>query len=314
MLGITMTSSSMSKLGDFLRARREAITPAEVGLPTGLRRKTPGLRREEVAVLAAISPTYLAFLEQGRPVRPSPQVLDSLAAALHLSPAERDYIHTLVHGASPGPEPELAETLTPEVTQLVDRLDPHPTYVTGRRWDILAANRAARLLWTDWNVLPLGRRNLLLWMFTAPKAREVFVEWETEAAAQLARYRAASVRHQDSASFHELNQLLKANSHHARALWQRHDIAPLSSGEKLLRHDQLGELQLRHTVLQIADNPEQKIVTFTPAPADRQRITALIAADSSRAQPAALAGSPKSSDPRSVTASVDEVPVFPQRR
>jgi transcriptional regulator with XRE-family HTH domain len=266
----------MSKLGDFLRARRDAITPAEVGLPSGPRRRTPGLRREEVAVLAAISPTYLAFLEQGRDVRPSQQVLDALAATLHLTPAERDYIHTLVHGTSPGPEPELTETLSPEIFELVRRLDPHPTYVTGRRWDILAANRAARLLWTDWNALPPSERNLLLWMFTAPQARYVFVEWEAEAAAQLARYRAASVRHQDSASFQELNRLLKAGSPLARALWQRHNIAPLSSGRKLLRHHQLGELELRHTVLQVADNPEQKLVTFTSAPADMERIAALL--------------------------------------
>jgi transcriptional regulator with XRE-family HTH domain len=265
---------STRELGELLRARREALDPAAAGFPPGTRRRTPGLRREELAMLAGISPTYLAFLEQGRDVHPSRQVLDALARALGLTEAEREYVHTLVHGAE---APELEETLDPEVDALVQRLDPHPTYVTGRRWDVLTANRAAKLLWTDWEAEP--DRNLVLWMFASPKARAVFVEWEAEAAAQLARYRAASARHVDSPSFRALNERLLAVSEEARRLWPRHAVAPLGSGSKLLRHPELGVLRLHHTVLQVADDPEQKLVTFRPEPGDAERIAAKLRVD-----------------------------------
>ena len=263
---------STIELGELLRARREALDPAAAGFPSNGRRRTPGLRREELAMLAGISPTYLAFLEQGRDVRPSRQVLDALAGALGLDQAEREYIHTLVHGETTAKEEP--ETLDPEVRALVERLDPHPTYVTGRRWDVLASNRAAKLLWTDWDAEP--EPNLVLWMFAAPRAREVFVEWESEAAAQLARYRAASARHLDAPSFVALNERLQAVSEEVRRLWSRHAVAPLGSGSKLLRHPALGVLRLHHTVLQVADAPEHKLVTFRPEPGDVERIAALL--------------------------------------
>lgn len=136
-------------LGQLLRARRDASSPPR-----------SGLRREEVAQLASISPTYLAILEQGRDVRPSRSVLDPLANALHLTPTERTHIHELVHG-----DPRVHE-LAPEVLacglrELVDRLDPEPAYVTGRRWDVLASNRTASALWTDWDALPTAERNMI---------------------------------------------------------------------------------------------------------------------------------------------------------
>lgn len=265
------------ELGDLLRARREGLQPADVGLPDGRRRRTRGLRREEVAALAAISPTYYAFLEQGRDVRPSRQVLDALAGALRLEPAERAHLHELVHGGAPPGTVAAAEALDPEVGALVDRLDPCPAYVTGRRWDVLAANRAARLLWTDWPVLPAGERNMVWFMLCDPCAREIFVEWEAEAAAQLARFRAAAARHAGDPAFAELIARLRDASPEMRDWWPQHAIAPLGAGRKRLRHPALGEIELHHVVLQVADAPEQKLVTFRPAPADATRIGALLA-------------------------------------
>src|SRR4051794_41129016 len=166
-------SSRAAQLGEFLRTRRERLQPADVGLPAGRRRRTRGLRREEVAQLAAISPTYLAFLEQGRDVRPSREVLDALARALRLEPGERRHLHELVYGgAAPDAPSGVPEAAAEEVVALVERLDPHPTYVTGRRWDVLAANRAARALWTDWPALPEGERNMMWFMFADPRSRE----------------------------------------------------------------------------------------------------------------------------------------------
>jgi transcriptional regulator with XRE-family HTH domain len=265
------------ELGELLRSRRERLDPADVGLPTGRRRRTPGLRREEVALLAAISPTYYAFLEQGRDLRPSRQVLDALADALRLGPTERAHMHELVHGSPPPAGASAAETLAPAVAALVDRLEPHPTYVTGRRWDVLAANRAACLLWTDWHALEPQARNMLWWTFTDAAARTIVVDWEREASGLLARFRAAAARHPDDPAFEDLIQRLRGASPEVRAWWPRHEVAPLSSGTKRLRHPELGELELEFVTLRVADDPEQKLVTFSAGPADQQRIAARIA-------------------------------------
>ncbi len=227
-------------------------------------------------MLAAISPTYYAFLEQGRDVRPSRQVLDALARTLRLTAAERTHLHELVHSGPASSAADTSEVLAEAVSALVDRLDPCPTYVTGRRFDVLAANRAARALWTDWTALPTEERNLLWWMFTDPSARTILIEWETEASAQLARFRASAARHTDDPGFRELTDRLHAASPEARAWWARHEIAPLSSGTKRLRHPILGELELHHVVLQVADHPDQKLVTFAPNPDDEARIAELL--------------------------------------
>lgn len=267
--------STCRELAMLLRSRRERLQPVDVGLPAGGRRRTPGLRREDVAGLASISTTYYTFLEQGRDVRPSHEVLDALAGALRLSPTERAHIHQLVHGATEATAP-MVETLPPDVADLVNRLDPYPTYVTGRCWEVLAANRAARALWTDWYSLPPDRRNMLWWTFTDPAARTVFVEWESEARALLARFRTASAYHPGEPAFTSLFARLRDASAEVRAWWPQHDIAPLSSGSKLLRHPELGELTLRHVVLKLADDPEQKFVTFTADGADLTRIARLL--------------------------------------
>jgi transcriptional regulator with XRE-family HTH domain len=263
------------ELADLLRSRRERLRPSDVGLPAGSRRRTRGLRREEVAQLAAISPAYYAVLERGRDVQPSPQVLDALARALLLTPAERVHLHELADREALSAQ-ATPEALSPGVADLVDRLDPDPAYVSGRCWNVLAANRAARALWTDWPALAPADRNMLLWTFTCSRAREVFVEWESEARTLLGRFRAAAARHPGDPEFERLIERLHDDSPEARNWWAAHDVAPLSSGVKRLRHAELGELRLRHVVLLVADDPEQKLVTFSASGDDRRRIAALI--------------------------------------
>jgi transcriptional regulator with XRE-family HTH domain len=264
----------LRELGDFLRSRRDRLQPAEVGLPSGARRRTPGLRREEVAQLASVSHTYYGFLEQGRDVRPSAQVLDALAQALRLSSAERDHLYVLAHGAVPSSAVS-TEALSPGVAALVERLDPNPTFVKGRRWDILAANRGARALFTDWLELPAGQRNELLWMFTAPRARRVYVDWEQDAAAMLARFRLAAARRPDDPELAGLIERLREQSPEARQWWQRHEVLPPASGTKRLRHAMLGEITLHHVVLQVADDPGQKLVTFSTTDGDDEPLARL---------------------------------------
>jgi transcriptional regulator with XRE-family HTH domain len=270
-------AGNAAELADLLRTRRSRLRPADVGLPAGGRRRTPGLRREEVAQLADISATYYTFLEQGRDVRPSQQVLDSLARALQLTAAERAHLHKLVHGSPPAAAGLAPDTLSPTVAAIVDRLDPWPAYVSGRCWDVLTCNRAARALWADWPARPADERNVLWWTFCDPSARSVLVEWESEARGQLARFRSASARHPDDPQFASLISRLHEASAEVRQWWPEHEIGPIGSGVKRIRHPALGVIDFHHAVLQVADDPEQKLVTFTAGPADTTRIAALTA-------------------------------------
>ena len=230
-------------------------------------------------MLAHLSVTYYTFLEQGRPVRPSGQVLDALAAALRMSAAERRYLYVLAYGpddasgsaqAAPGAQgapggsapPEL---LDPAVADLVQRLEPFPTLVKGRRWDVLAANPAARELFGDWPAGPPGERNLVRWMFTTDQAREVYLEWEPEARAMLGRFRLSAARHPDDPDIAALIAGLQRDSEHVRDWWPRHDVTAIGgSGSKKLRHPRLGPVEYSHAVLQVADQPDQTLVTYSP--------------------------------------------------
>jgi transcriptional regulator with XRE-family HTH domain len=258
-------------LGQLLRSRRERLAPADVGLPAGSRRRTAGLRREEVALLANVSTTYYTFLEQGRQVRPSAQVLDALAAALQMTAAERRYLLVLARGSDDAAGGGVAVTAAlPEqvdlgVADLVQRLDPFPTLVKGRRWDVLAANAAARELFSDWEALPVQERNLVRWMFTTDRAREVYLEWEQEAQAMLGRFRLAAARYRDDPDFTALIAELKRDSQHVRDWWPRHDVIAVGSGSKKLRHPRLGPVSYSHVVLQVADDPDQTLITYSPA-------------------------------------------------
>src|SRR4051794_4119945 len=259
--GTTATRLPLGELGALLRNRRERLRPEDVGLPPGTRRRTRGLRREEVARLAAISPTYYTFLEQGRDLRPSAQVLDALAGALRLGEAERAHLHVLARREPPAAA--APAVVSPALAALVARLDPHAAYLTGARFDVLAWNRAAALLWTDWAARPEEERNMLLWMFLDPAARRVMVEWNDEARALLGRFRAAHARYAGDPAFGALAARLQAESAEVRDWWAAHEVAPLSSGRKRLRHPELGELELTHVVLEHVDAPCQRLGAFT---------------------------------------------------
>src|SRR6266851_1680719 len=270
-------SAQRSELADLLRSRRHRLTPADVGLPAGSRRRTAGLRREEVAQLAGVSATYYTFLEQGRDVRPSRQVVAALAAALRLSSAERAHLFQLA-GVTPAADDQAqAETVTPVVSALIGRLDPYPAYLKGRRWDVLAANRAARALFTDWNARAPEDRNLLWWMFTDPAARKVYVHWEREAPDMLGRFRAAAARRLDDPDFTGLIERLHQASPEVRSWWPRYDVQPVGGGTKHLHHPALGDVAFQHTVLQVADHPEQMLVYFTTADVPEAKLAGLAA-------------------------------------
>lgn len=254
-------------VGDLLRSRRERLRPQDVGFPSGLRRRTPGLRREEVALLAGVSVTYYTYLEQGRQTHPSQQVLDALARALLMNNAEREHLYALAdRDRPPAAAAPMLEQLSPGVEELVRRLDPFPTYVVGRRFDLLASNRAANALFTDWPAKAASERNQLLFVFTDPDSRQVYVDWEREAHALLAGFRAAAARHRNDQRFAELIEKLHAHSSEVREWWPRHEVTAATSGVKRLRHPALGEVTLRPVVLESVDGSDQRLITFDAAP------------------------------------------------
>jgi transcriptional regulator with XRE-family HTH domain len=248
-----------------------------VGLPAGSRRRTSGLRREEVAQLAGVSPTYYTFLEQGRDVRPSRQVVAAIASALRLSSAERAHLFQLAGVTLAVDERGRAETVSAVVSEMIARLDPFPAYLKGRRWDVLAANRAARALFTDWQARAPEDRNKVWWMFTDPAARKIYVRWEQEASDMLGRFRAAAARRLDDPEFTGLIERLHQASPEVRSWWPRHDVQSVGGGTKQLHHPALGDVAFQHAVLQVADHPEQTLVYFTTADVQESALADLAA-------------------------------------
>jgi transcriptional regulator with XRE-family HTH domain len=179
-------------LSDFLKNRRARISPTTVGRQNGQRRRTPGLRREEVADLAGVGLTWYTWLEQGRHIRVSSQVLAAISRALQLEPAERAHLFHLAGQAPPAQEP-VADSLSPRLRRVLDGWDPFPAHVAGRRRDLLAWNRASDAVY-GWSRLPEDKRNTLWWAFMVPAKRRMLLNWEREAALVVAAFRADAGR------------------------------------------------------------------------------------------------------------------------
>jgi len=275
-------------LGEFLRARRARVRPADVGLPagTGLRR-TPGLRREELAALAGVSIDYYIRLEQGRETNPSPAVLDALAGALLLDDEERAHLHEFTRqparGAADRPgRPRSgtgAEAVRPAIRQLLEALRPCPAYVLNQISDVLAANPEALALFhglADW---PARRRNTARYTFLHPAARDLFVNWPHSAASTAANLRAVAAASPETPGLAELVDELTKHSPEFAMLWQRYDIRLRRGEPKSFRHPQVGSLTLAYEVLDLGDG--QRISVYQAAPAssdeDALKLLALVA-------------------------------------
>jgi transcriptional regulator with XRE-family HTH domain len=253
------------ELSNFLRNRRGRIAPADVGLPATNRRRTPGLRREEVAQLAGVSATWYTWLEQKRPIGVSSSVLDNLARVLRLDTAERMQLFQLalrqpVLDASSRPE-----TVSPLLRRLLDQTDSVPAFVLGRRWDVLAWNRGARAFFFDFEQVPASERNTLWLFFTNPVLRSLIVDWRSRAQDTLARFRADYGRHAGDAHFVHLVDRLKSVSPEFAEWWPRHDILPRSEGRYAYDHPLAGRMVVEHTTFSVVDNPELGLVVFLAA-------------------------------------------------
>ena len=259
--------SGSTELGEFLRARREALRPADVGLVDNGRRRTPGLRREEVAALAGVSIDYLTRLEQGRDTNPSASVLGALAVALRLGSDERVHLAKLVAIANsrelcPDATPLAAEVAS-GVQHLLDALDGTPAFVLGPIGDVVGWNRSWERLASSLGMLDDTRVNLAHFVFTHPHARDVYVDWDAAADDQVARLRAAEPHWGDDAAFAGLLDALRETDGFA-ARWSAHPVAEKRRGAKRLRHPAVGELQLAYEVLLLPDD-HQQLVTWRAA-------------------------------------------------
>jgi transcriptional regulator with XRE-family HTH domain len=255
-----------SELADFLRTRRDALTPADVGLPNGGRRRTPGLRREEVAQLAGVGVTWYTWLEQGRDVRASQSVLDCLADALHMNAAERAHLMLLGRGEEDVAPRTRSEELDPAVRRLIENVGDSPACIIGRRWDYLAWNRAFSAICCDPMKYPEDRRNQLWSIFADPTRRRRAVDWEPSARNALARFRADNARHLGDPDFQDLIDAVHDASPEFREWWPRHEVARSGIGTKVLKHDVVGKMWFEHAVFRLEETPEQRLVLYSPLP------------------------------------------------
>jgi transcriptional regulator with XRE-family HTH domain len=254
-----VTDDRHDQLGDFLRSRRERLAPEAFGLPTA-RRRTPGLRREEVAALAGIGVDWYIRLEQGRCVRPSAATIDALARALRLGPVEHDHLRILAGTAD---RPAFVRESVPDpLRQLVDEL-PQPAYITGRRWDVLAWNGPAEALF-GFAGLAEDDRNTFLYLLTSRRARRAFgAGWAEQAERVVAQFRATHDQWAGDPAFTSLVQRARAGCPELAAWWKRHDVRRSAAGTKLLDHPTKGRLRFTHASFQSSDDPRLRLVIYT---------------------------------------------------
>ena len=259
----TQRSEKQSKeLGHFLRSRREKLSPKAVGLAPGQRRRTAGLRREEVAELAGIGIDWYVRLEQGRSVRPSAGTVDALARALRLNKAEHAHLKALTRPASPGAF--VRETVPDTVRRIVESLN-QPAYVTGRRWDVLAWNKAAGDIFA-FDQLAESERNTFLSMLTRPATRKLFgASWADEAKRMVAQFRQTHDLWANDPAFRELLERVQAGCPEFAAWWKAHDIRGPIAGRKRLRHPKMGVMLFEYATFQTNDDPALKLAIYTAA-------------------------------------------------
>ncbi len=236
-----------------------------MGLPSGGRRRTPGLRREEVAHLAGVGTTWYTWLEQGRDVRASLDVLEALSRALRLTPAERTHLVLLGRGEHP-PPCKTDERVAPTVRRLIENLGPNPAFVLGRRWDYLAWNSAACALFGDFDAVPKPARNHVWMHFMDPARRQIFPDWERSTRLLVAKFRADSARHIGDPQFDQLINTLRKSSPEFCKAWKRHEVAQSAIGRKTVLHPVVGRMQFEHAVFNPQETPEQRMILYSPLP------------------------------------------------
>lgn len=261
-----MSSSELRRreLGAFLRNRRERLQPEQVGLPLSRRRRTPGLRREEVARIAGVGVTWYTWLEQAREINASPQVLDAIARTLQFDSHEHAHLFTLA-GLPTTSIADECDQMPPAAQILVERLEPYPAVVLNARWDLLAFNRANASFFPNLEAIPLEERNCLWLAFTDPEWRQAVVDWDDSVRRMVAEYRSAMAEHIDDPAWQSLVDRLHDASPEFTAVWERHDVVRVTPASKQLRHPTAGVFSFVYTNLWLDHRPNARIVVLTPS-------------------------------------------------
>lgn len=271
-----MVTTNDDSLGTFLKDRRARLDPAAFGFPS-TRRRTPGLRREEVALRANVSATWYTWLEQGRGGAPSADLLERVAGALLLTAAEREHLFLLGLHRPPDVRYTAPEPVTPRLQRMLDSLAFSPAFVKTTAWDIVAWNHAAAAVLTDYGALPPKQRNLLRLLFGDPHARTVSPYWEGHARLAVATFRLATARVGTSENAKALVDELRRSSPEFASMWLDNDVRAFGEGTKHLAHPTTGPLTLEYSSFAIDDQPDLGLVIYTPAtPADMDRVRSLV--------------------------------------
>ena len=266
-----------NRLGSYLKDRRTKLDPAAFGLSTD-RRRTSGLRREEVAQRASISPTWYTWLEQGRGGAPSADVLNRIASALMLTDVEREHLFLLGLGRPPEVRYRRNEGVTPRLQRVLDALDPCPALIRTATWDVLAWNRAASVMLIDYGSLPPQQRNILRFIFLDPRARATQYDWESVARFALGAFRVDAARAGAAAEVEALVEELCRLSPEFRAMWRDNEVrGPHGEAVKHIRHPVLGPLAFEYSAFSVDGRTDLSLVVYNPAtPEDAKRIAALV--------------------------------------
>ncbi|GAC1403404.1 MAG: helix-turn-helix transcriptional regulator [Ktedonobacteraceae bacterium] len=252
-----------SELARFLRTRRERISPSRAGLPVGKRRRTPGLRREELALLAGVGTTWYTWLEQGRDITVSVPVLESLSRALQLDADERTHLFILAREQLPATPFPVEDTIDPALQLILETMGIYPAYVVSSHWDIIAWNQAACQVYTDFSTLSPQKRNFLWFLFTDQRPRAWLVDWEGKAQHALALFRTSTQRNLGEAWLTEMVTDLEQVSPEFREWWPHYDVQGCDTCQAYLNHPLVGLLSLQATTFQLAGHPGLQMIVDT---------------------------------------------------
>jgi transcriptional regulator with XRE-family HTH domain len=265
-----------NSLGTYLRDRRARLDPTAFGFPLQ-RRRTPGLRREEVAQRANVSATWYTWLEQGRGGAPSADVLDRIARAMMLTDVEREHLFLLGLGRPPEARYHAPEGISPRLQRLLDTLEHSPAFIRTATWDVIAWNRAAAAVLTDYSALPEGQRNVLRMMFRDSRVRAAQSNWQSVARYVVASFRADVARAGAARDVRSLVDELCATSPEFAAMWRDNDVQGHGDGVKVLHHPTAGPLSMEFSAFAVDGRPDLNMVIYNPATsADADKIRALL--------------------------------------
>jgi transcriptional regulator with XRE-family HTH domain len=256
-----------AELGSFLKARRAGLRPQDVGLPPGPRRRTPGLRREEVALLAGVGVSWYTWLEQGRPINASWQVLDAVARTLQLDGAGRWHLYRLAE-AMPLRSMTKPAAVPEAVCDVLRSLDPLPAVLINARFDIIETNSAHEEMFWEWHTLPCVHKNLLWCAVTEPRAREMFLNYDEEIPYMVARLRAAYAQHVGDPEWDEDIRRLAGLSKEFAELWARHEVAAPAARTLRFSHPDVGPMTFTRAELDVSGTADLRIAAYSPADDD----------------------------------------------